>query len=52
MISVGNLKSTQFKKLLKIFDSSLMQSLRICGAMEGVHFEFTCSSLFWKIGKI
>jgi hypothetical protein len=49
---IGNLKSTQSKKLLIIFEYSIMQSLRIVGAMEGVLFKFTSSSYFWKIGKI
>jgi hypothetical protein len=26
-----------------------MESLSICGAMEGTRFEFTISSYFWKI---
>jgi hypothetical protein len=38
MNSVGNLKSTQYRKLLKILQSSLMQNLRIFRAMEGIFF--------------
>jgi hypothetical protein len=48
---VGNLKSTQLKAILRIFQSSLMQSSRIFGAIEGIRFKFTISSYFWKIEK-
>jgi hypothetical protein len=51
MSSIGNMKLTQLRKLFRIFRSSLMESLSICGAMEGTRFEFTISSYFWKIGE-
>jgi hypothetical protein len=48
MNSVENLKSTQRRKLFKIFKSSRMQSLNIFGAREGFTFEFTSLSGVWK----
>jgi hypothetical protein len=55
MNSVGNLKSTQLRTLLKKFKSTVMQSLRIFGAMEGVclnlqvptDFEFWIKASDW-----
>jgi hypothetical protein len=38
--SVGNLKSTQLKKLLRIFNSSLTQCLNIFGTWEGICLNF------------
>jgi hypothetical protein len=37
---VGNIKSTQLRKLFKIFISSLMSSLNIFRHEEGLLFEF------------
>jgi hypothetical protein len=51
MNSVGNLKVTQFEKLLRFFYHSLMQSLRIFGATENIRFQFAIQAIFGKIGK-
>jgi hypothetical protein len=42
------LKLTQLKTLLKIFQSSCIQSLKIFGARQGFLFEFASSSGVWK----
>jgi hypothetical protein len=44
----------KFEFVLKFISSFPLgiRSLRIVGAKEGIHFEFTYSSYFWKIGKI
>jgi hypothetical protein len=39
------------KKLFKILQYSIMQNFRSFGVMEGICFEFTCSSCFGKSGK-
>jgi hypothetical protein len=49
MISVGNFKSAQLRTLFRILQSSLMQNLRIFGALEGIYFEF--ASLSWFLEK-
>jgi hypothetical protein len=46
--SVENLKSTQFRKMLKVFKSSGIQSLNIFGAMEDFLFEFASLRGVWK----
>jgi hypothetical protein len=51
MISVGNLKSAQLKKFLRIFKYSLMQILIIIGATEGIRFEFPNLSYFENLEK-
>jgi hypothetical protein len=52
MNSVDNFKSTQWRKLFKAFMSSGMQILNIFGGREGLLFEFTCFSRFWKFEKL
>jgi hypothetical protein len=42
---------TQLRKLFRIFRYSLIQRLHIFGAMEGICFEFTNMSSFWKFEK-
>jgi hypothetical protein len=42
---VGNLKSTQLKKLFRIFNSGLMQSLSIFGKWKGICFELERSEI-------
>jgi hypothetical protein len=51
MIFVGNLKPAQFTKLFIMLQYHLMQNFRIFGAREGIHFEFTSFTWFWKIWK-
>jgi hypothetical protein len=51
MSSIRNLKSTQFKKLLRKFKSSRLQNWSIFGAIEDVYFEFASWSYFWKCLK-
>jgi hypothetical protein len=46
---VENFKSAQFGILFRRHQSILMQNLRIFGALEGIHFEFTILSWFQKI---
>jgi hypothetical protein len=48
---IGNLKSTQSKKLLIIFEYSIMQSLRIVGALEGVFLNLHVQAIFGKLEK-
>jgi hypothetical protein len=52
MNSIENLKSTESKKLFKIFKSSRMQNLNIFGAKKSLLFEFTSLSGVWKIEKL
>jgi hypothetical protein len=47
----GNLKSAQFRKLLKIFKSSIKQILNNFFHWEGTRFEFTSLSWFWILEK-
>jgi hypothetical protein len=44
---VENLRSTQLRKLFKIFKSSITQSLNIFKEREGLHFEFICFCWVW-----
>jgi hypothetical protein len=46
---VGNFKLSQFRKLCRILQSSLVQILRILRTQEGIRFEFTSLSSFLKI---
>jgi hypothetical protein len=48
MNSVGNLRSTQLTKMLKIFKSSCMQSLYIFEPREGIWIWFQGLSYFWN----
>jgi hypothetical protein len=48
MISVGNMKSAQLRKLFRILQSSIIENLEIFGAMEGICFEFAGLNQFWK----
>jgi hypothetical protein len=52
MNSVENLKSTQCRKLFKIFKSSYIQSFNIFGAREGFLSEFKSLSEVWKFEKL
>jgi hypothetical protein len=52
MNSIDKLKSTQLRKLFKIFNSSSMQSLNIFGAMESFLFKFVSLSRVWKFGNL
>jgi hypothetical protein len=52
MWSIGNLKSTQLRKLFQIFKSNLMKSLNNFGPWEGTRFEFTCFSWFWILENL
>jgi hypothetical protein len=52
MNCVENLKSTQWRKLFKLFNSSGMQSLNIFGVTECFLFEFTSLSGVWKFEKL
>jgi hypothetical protein len=49
---VENLKSTQLKKLLKIFKSSGMESFNIFGPSEGFLYEFANLSGVWKFENV
>jgi hypothetical protein len=48
MNPVNNLKSTQLRKLFKLFKYHCMQSLNIFGARESFLFEFASLSRVWK----
>jgi hypothetical protein len=43
--------SAQLRKLFRIVQSSVIQNLRIFVGAEGICFEFTILSWFWKIKK-
>jgi hypothetical protein len=51
MISIGNLKSAQLRKLFRMLQYHLVQNVRMFEAWESIHSEFTCFTWFWKIWK-